>query len=191
MSLGREFRFLLFCDNRLAQTCMKKYIIVALVQFIWVTGTIAEEMENPLEVWAAHFQHISSTGHPPVSVTAYLKHSGDKYLLAFKLTNISKRPLTLRPSELPWGNPHSITLAAVTTDGQRVPNHYSIADRPIEKQITITSGTSREGDYDLANIVQPFLAPKDKDIVVLWSYRVPGDFKNPQPICTGVVVITK
>ena len=112
-------------------------------------------------------------------------------MLAFKLTNLSKNPITLYPYELPWGNPHSITLAAVTTDGQRIPNLYPIADPPPEKQIMIAPGASREGDYDIAEIVQLSLAPADKDIIVLWSYRVPGDFKNSQPICTGIVVIKR
>jgi hypothetical protein len=170
---------------------MRKYFIVAFVQLLLVTTIVAEESENALEVWATQYRHSASAGHPPVSVSAYLKHSGDNYVLAFKLTNLSKKSLMVSPHELPWGNPHSITLAAIVTDGQRIPNHYPIADPPIEKQIAIPAGTSREGDYDIGRIVQLSQAPKDKDIVLLWSYRIPGDFQNSHQICTGIVVLAR
>jgi hypothetical protein len=170
---------------------MKKYVVFILVQLVWGTAIIAGETNNPLNELVEDYQRASPTNHPPVSVTAYLKHVGDKSLLAFKLTNLSEKPLTLRPSELPWGNRYSTTLAAVTTDGERIPNICMIADSFEVQQITIAPGTSREGDYDIEESVQLSLAPKNKDVILLWSYKVPGSFKNSQPICTGIIVIPK
>src|ERR1035438_2125943 len=107
---------------------MKRYVVFILVQLVWGTAIIAGETNNPLNELVKQYQRASPTNHPPVCVTAYLKHADGKFLLAFKLTNLSEKPFTLYPYELPWGIPSSITLAAVTTDGQRIPNIYPIAD---------------------------------------------------------------
>jgi hypothetical protein len=163
---------------------MKRYILFALFQFACIAAIAAEEPENPLELWATGYQRISK-GHPPVCVTAYLKQTGNNYLLAFKLTNISTNSLTLFQDRLPWGNAHSIRLVAVDTDGHCVPSGYAIDDVFARKEITIAPGESREGDYRLADGVRLSLAPKDKDIVVLWFYQVPDDFT----ICSGAVVV--
>jgi hypothetical protein len=168
---------------------MNRFFAFALMQFIAATATVAGAAENPLEVWAAGYRYASARGHPPVSVTAYLKHSGDRHLLAFRLTNLSKEPIALFPYELPWGNPHSITLAAVATDGRFFPNHYPISDPAFENPITIDPGSSLEGDYDIGSIVELAAARTNKDIIVMWSYEIPG--AKGQPICTGAVVISK
>ena len=69
------------------------------------------------------------------------------------------------PSDLPWGPTYSISLAAVTVDGEEVRNYYPIADKPVEiGTITLKPGESREGDYDIENVVQLSQAPEDKDI---------------------------
>jgi hypothetical protein len=100
--------------------------------------------------------------------------------------------MSLHRSDLPWGYTYAISLAAITTDGEQVPNLYPIADKMVEiKEITLKPGESLEGDYDIENVVQLSKAPKGKDLLVIWSYEVPGDFKGPKPVCTGVVVIPK
>jgi len=117
--------------------------------------------------------------------------AGQSFALRSGLTNLSQSDdsLSFRP---PWGYTYSISLAAVTTDGEQVPNLYPIADKRVEiRRITLKPGQSCEGDYDIENVVQLSQAPKGKDILVLWSYEVPGDFKRPKPVCTGVVIIPK
>jgi hypothetical protein len=170
---------------------MKTTITIATLLLIYSGCVSIGHSENSLEVLSALCLHDAPASHPSASVTAKLKHSDDKYLLAFKLTNISTKPLMIYPHKLPWGNPHSITLAAVATDGRRIPNWHPIADPSTEEEISIAPGTSLEGDYDISRIVQLSLAPKDKDLVVIWAYEVPGDLKSPLPICTGIVVIGK
>ncbi|HEU0011453.1 MAG TPA: hypothetical protein VFT34_16660 [Verrucomicrobiae bacterium] len=166
-----------------------KCLIVALSHIALAAVSLSAEPENPLRQWASSYQRFSSTGHPSISVTAFLKSSGDKRVLAFKLTNLSTNSLTISPFQLPWGNSYSITLAAFATDGQSVPNSYPIDDPPAQNQITIAPAQSLEGDYKLSNALDFTRAPKDKDIVVIWNYRSP--LKSPQPTCTGVVVIPK
>ena len=166
-----------------------KSLIVALSQIALAAVSLSAEPENPLCIWASNYQSFASTGHPPIAVTSFLKHSSEKRVLAFRLTNLSTNSLTIFPFQLPWGNAYSSRLAAVTTDGQCVPNIYPIDDPPVQKQITIAPTQSLEGDYDLAKTLDFSRAPKDKDIAVFWCY--PFRFKSPQPLCSGVVVIPK
>jgi hypothetical protein len=171
-----------------------KHIIVILILLSCLGILHGGEGTSPLQWWVGGFKgvSVSPTNHPPVAVTAYLKRSGTNRLLAFRLTNLSQKVMTLHPSDLPWGYTYSISLAAVTTDGQQVPNLYPIADKMVEiRQITLKPGESCEGDYDIEQVVQLSQAPKGKDILVLWSYEVPGAFKRPKPVCTGVVIIPK
>jgi len=167
-----------------------KNIVAAFVLFGFALAVVAGERENPLQLWAANYRGPSSTGHPPICLTSYLKRSHGKPVLAFRLTNNSTNSFAVSPFQLPWGNPYSIALVAVATDGERLPNMYPIADPPVQKKIIIAPSQSLEGDYEL-RVIDFSPAPKDKDIVVLWSYAFPRDFRSPEPPCTGVVVIPK
>ena len=170
---------------------MKTHILKFLFQICWIQAVIAEPIENPLERWAEQNQPRRAVNHPSISVTAYLKDFGGKHILAFKFTNLSNKTLKLYPHELPWGNPHSITIAAITTKGRYLSNLYPIADPEIQEKITIAPGASKEGDYDIGQIVQLSEKKKSEEIIVIWSYKSPEEPKNSPSICTGVVAITK
>jgi len=181
------------CVHRWAAERMKHIIVISML-FSCCGLLHGGEVTSPLQWWAGGFKgvSVSPTNHPPVALTAYLKRSSTNCLLAFRLTNLSGKAMILHHSDLPWGYPYAISLAAITTDGQQVPNLYPIADKMVEiEEITLKPGKSLEGGYDIENLVQLSKAPKGKDILVLWSYEVPGHFKRPKPVCTGVVIIPK
>ena len=167
---------------------MKRIVLlVGLVLFVLVAH--ATDGTNALWYLADGLRRTTNGAPPPIALTASLKAHAGKYFLAFHLVNISKQPLRLYPYEFPWGNPHSLRLAAITTDGVRLPNIYPIADPPVEAEVVVPPGGSREGDYDLSWCLEYDKAPKDKDLLVLWVYRVPEGHGSRQPVCSGVVVI--
>ena len=169
---------------------MKRTLLLSILACLCSLRAVSAA-ENTLQVWSNRYREVASGGHPQVAVTAYLKRASGKCLLAFRLTNISKKPLTFYPSFLPWGSSSAITLAAITTDGRRLANIYPIDDPAYQPEITLAPGEFRQGNYDLALGVDLAKAPKNQDVLLLWSYRTPTDFNHRQPVCTGVVVIPK
>ncbi len=153
--------------------------------------TRAEEPENVLDVFAHHLRESAAAQPAPIALTATLQSRGDKRFLAFRLTNISKRPLELYPWQLPWGNPHSLSFAAVTTTGTRLSNRYPIADPGPEQKVLVASGATLEGEYDIAWGLAYEDAHKTQDVLLLWAYRLTNGFERPFPICTGVAIIPK
>jgi hypothetical protein len=151
----------------------------------------ADDGTNGLWSFAAELQKTAQHEPPPVALTASLKTVEGKHFLAFRLTNTSGKPLRLYPHQLPWGSPHSLELAAVTTDG--TPFRYGLAEsNPLtEERIVLPPGAAREGDYRLSWALEYPAAPREKDVVVVWAYRVPVERDGPRPVCTGVVVIPK
>ena len=161
-------------------------LVVCLVHF----GMRAED--SSLTVWARNSSRPAATNHPPLALTAILKASEAGPVLAFRLTNLSKRTLSLDRWDLPWGNPYSIRLTGITTDGEQIPKIYMIADRMVdihEKTVTLKPGASIEGDYSVGCSVDLSKAPKGKDILLLWSYEVPKSLEIPSSKCTGITII--
>ena len=167
---------------------MKVFIITGLV-LARVSLGIGAEPANALQDWSFFNQRFSSTGHPPIFVTAYVKRSGESHVAAFKLTNLSTNPLTIYRSDLPLGNPHSLSLAAMTTDGQLVPIAFPRICAPSLIEVEIRPGQSMEGDYDLGEFIQFSHAPKGKDVVVIWAYMPHRSLSARKPVCTGVLVV--
>ena len=156
---------------------------------LFVLVARASDGTNALWYFADGLRRTANNTPPPIALTASLKTRAGKYFLAFHLVNISKQPLRLYPYEFPWGNPHSLRLAAITTDGVRLPNMYPIADPLVEAKVVVPPGGSRDGEYDFSWCVEYDKAPNDKDLLVLWQYRVPQGRGSQQPVCSGVVVI--
>jgi hypothetical protein len=160
----------------------------------WITlslAAVAAESENVLQVFADELRRKTSQEPPPIALTAKLTSRNGKHFLAFRLTNISQRPLQFYPSMLPWGNPSSLSFAGVATNGARLRNIYPIADPPPEDRITIAPGESREGEYPLSWGFAYHEAPAGAEVLLMWAYRVLVDFDRPFPVCSGVVAIPK
>ena len=169
-----------------------RMLLSVLLFFASITfSAFAAEVENTLVEFARVYARGETNTHPPIAVSANLKRKKGEPVLAFKFTNISSQPLEIYPSMLPWGNPHSITIAAFTVDGKRIPNFYPIADPFDTTKLTVKPGESLEGDYDLFNNVLENTFPRNRDVIVMWSYLLIIDAKKPMPIVTGVVVIPK
>ncbi|HEX8312253.1 MAG TPA: hypothetical protein VF614_13105 [Chthoniobacteraceae bacterium] len=158
---------------------------------IGVIGLQAAEPENTLQVFAEQYLRTSAEGHPIVAVTAYYKRIGDANVLRFKITNVSDKPLTFATPFLPWSGPPLLTLAALTTDGHRLPNIYPLIHPNPSPEVTLTPGQSRQGDFDLRDAIDFATAPTDKDIILLWSYSSPVDFGQRKPVSTGIAIIPK
>ena len=168
-----------------------KTILSTLVTTLVVLLARADDGTNGLWSFAAALQKTAQNEPPPVALTASLKTVGGKLFLAFRLTNISGKPFRPYPCQLPWGSPQSLELAAVTTDG--TPFRYALAESnpDTEERIVLPPGASREGDYRLSWALGYPAAAREKDVVVIWAYRVPVERHGPRAVCTGVVVIPK
>jgi hypothetical protein len=145
----------------------------------------AGEGTNALWNFAKELKRAEKDAPPPIMLTATLKSQLRKNFLVFHLVNVSKKPLRLYPDQLPWGNRYSLHLAAVTTDGVPLQNVYPIDDPGPAPEIVLEPGASRDGEYALHRALDFEKVPKENDILVLWSYRVPHD----ESTCSGVVVV--
>jgi len=168
---------------------MTSKFIVSLIAHLLTFGVQAAKAENPIEVWARHFQGADNSIHAPFAVSAILKMSKGKPILAFRFTNLSKQPLALCPWQLPWGSVHSITVAAFTPSGKRVPNHYPLENPVCPDILTIPPGQSMEGDYQLDMLLGDL--PTNSDVVVIWFYKYFVDPKKRPLSATGALVIPK
>lgn len=114
----------------------------------------------------------SSPSDPQVYVNAEAAGNASNPKLAFTLRNISKNPISVYPSRLPWGNPNSIEVAALTAAGEVIPSYWPIADPPPDTPATVSPGQTLKGDFDLnqrfENLEQHL---KQTDILILWTYR--------------------
>src|SRR5437899_5817428 len=90
-----------------------KRILLSVVASTLVTVAHAGENTNALWYFAKELRTSAKDASPPIMLTATLKSQGPKHFLAFHLVNVSKKPVRLYPYELPWGNPHSLRLAAI------------------------------------------------------------------------------
>ncbi len=169
-----------------------RWLFTILIQVVCAVSVWSAEAENPLQIWIDAHARNSGTNAPPAIVTARFLQAASTRHISFKLTNVSKEPVLLRPYQLPWGNSHSVTYAAVMADGQPLPNIYHIDDPPFQPQKVVAGpGESCEGEYDLERAVDFSHAPKDKDILVFWAYRLPVATVSSNLPSTGVIVIPK
>lgn len=166
-----------------------KHMLFSVVASTLVIVAHPDDGTNTLWKFAKELQRAEKDSPPPIKLTATLKSQGRKHFLAFHLVNVSNKPLRLYPYELPWCNPHSLHLAAVTTDGVPLQNIYPIADPGPESEIVVEPGASRDGEYALNWTLDFEKASKERDILVLWSYRVPHGDGDHRSTCSGVVVI--
>ena len=147
--------------------------------------------ENVLEEFSRAVQRKGSMDAPPITLTARAQTKNGALVLSLRLTNVSDRAIVLMEPHLPWGHPDSLIIAAQTTDGRPLINHYPIEDHFLSKDVTIAPGQSVEGDYDLLNN-RIGRIPRDRDVLVMWAYPlIERDRDRPWPIVTGVAVIPR
>lgn len=113
-----------------------------------------------------------SPSDPRLYVSADAAGDAANPKLAFTLRNISREPISLYPSWLPWGNPNSIQVAALTATGEVIPTFWPIADPPPETPMTVSPGQTLTGEFELntrfKNLGQHL---KQTDVLILWTYR--------------------
>ena len=111
--------------------------------------------------------------------------------LVFQVTNVTRQVLHVYPSEMPWSRTNPLHLAAITTEGKRIPNGYPISDPPLsEDMVAITPNQTLHGEIPLSqtNLMTDKL-PKDRDTVVLWLYSFLDTTHAHYAPCSGVVVV--
>jgi hypothetical protein len=96
---------------------------------------------------------------------------------------------------LPWGNVHSIRLAALTADGGLVPGLFPIDDDFSLEEVTLGPGQTLQGDYDLeqrwsSKAIPSKDLPHHQLVVFVWAYVVLAkELARPAPVCSGVAAL--
>ena len=147
--------------------------------FLAVVGCAKQEMQSPLESFSARLKSGASSNTSPVSVSAdFERNSGIDYA-RFRLTNISQQQVTIMSDDLPWSQYCSLLrLVGITTDTK-----YQILGVPPEgltahdlkiTPISVAPGETLEGRITISECFawdkKNSPAPKDGDLIVLWSY---------------------
>jgi hypothetical protein len=102
-----------------------------------------------------------------------------------KNTSVTPTALTLNRSHLPWTAPADLSVVALTADGKMPPRPPPPAVVSIleagPNDIIMNPGETLEGDVELESgpIVPVGKLPRDKDLLLIWSYsldiRTPGE----------------
>jgi hypothetical protein len=101
-----------------------------------------------------------------------------KVLLHCSLKNTSNNPtdVLLNRSQLPWIAPSWLALVAMTADGEVLPRPAPPVVVSVlqagPSDIVLKHGDTLEGDIDIASgpLVPIKNLPRDKDILLIWSY---------------------
>lgn len=167
-------------------------------------GAQAADQVTPLQSWVKEVQKAGAEPSP-VSVTATLIERDGAKFFALRLTNISSAPLKTSSLFLPWARVNVLNVVGFTTDRKALNYFIPISDPLSASLLTIAPGETRTGVIKIPDFWDPELTVnlpsggqaetlvRDRDIVVLWSYRFldyPEPKRRNQP-CTGVIVISK
>jgi hypothetical protein len=167
-----------------------KHVVLVLFSVAVCLTACAAEPENELQTFVDELRRNTSQDSPPIALTARLSTRAGEHFLSFRMTNVSQQPLSFYPYMLPWGHSNSLMFAAVATDATPVRSFSLLNNPPTQRKLTIAPGETREGEYPLSWGLAYEEAPKDRDILLMWTYRViVGD--GPFPVCSGVIVIPK
>jgi hypothetical protein len=153
-----------------------------------------DKQDNTLLSWVRSVKARSGSAASPVAMSSCFVGDDGKHLIRFRFTNTSAAPLKLWPFQLPWGNPNSIDLFAITTDGVPIPTGNPIADPAEEQIITIEPGETVQGDFDLdgriVSTTSLSTVLRRSDIFVVWSYSLSCQDRN-FVANTGAILIPK
>jgi hypothetical protein len=121
--------------------------------------------------------------NPDLDMTMRAEKVKGHVILHCTLKNTSVAAVALNHSRLPWTAPAWLNVDALTADGKltarpRAPAAISVLEAGPSK-IVLDPSASLEGDIDLATgpIVPLIALPKDRDLLILWSYSL--DVGNP------------
>jgi hypothetical protein len=137
---------------------------------IGATTQGAEPKDNPLENFITGLKRQDPPSDSRLSISAVGTAKNGHLYLSFRLKNLSASSITMATTALPWGNAYSTIFVALTSRGRILPMGYPIDDVVVPPSVTIHSGETLTGDYDLSQMLRSEAIPADTDLVVLWRY---------------------
>jgi hypothetical protein len=120
-----------------------------------------------------------------------------KVILHCVLKNTSPAALILNRSRLPWTSPAWLSVNAVAANGDVPPRPPPPAEISVleaaPSQIVMNPGDILEGDVDLATgpITPIGELPRDKDILLLWSYSLDISTPGENPFFSGITFLKR
>ena len=162
--------------------------VVAFILGAIIDAHATPTRDEPLRNFLHSLERNEVTAEDIVEVEAIGRIKDGQPVMAFRLKNRTAASIAMYASDLPWANTYSIRFVAMTAEGQVLEMGYPIDD-PSPTTIEIAPGQVLEGDYPLSRLVMK--VPRDKDVLVLWSYRYFRRDLDPKqtPLHTGVVML--
>jgi hypothetical protein len=103
------------------------------------------------------------------------ERSGEGYVLQVTVTNISSAPISIFPSQLPWGNRWSLFVTAVAwrEAAHHLKESGGIDDPPPQQRFEIKPGEALQGEVTLRDRfrdLEPYLDFAKEDVLIGWVY---------------------
>jgi hypothetical protein len=144
-----------------------------------------EGLEHLAQALDAAWPHYTHDLDMKISV----QKIADREVLHCRLTNTSANPIELNSSALPWITPGLFDVEAVTRTGGVIPRSPVVNQlMNLARPISIASGRSLEGDFDLKYMPITEL-PRSEDVLLLWSYGLETNGGSDHPILSGVIYL--
>jgi hypothetical protein len=146
-------------------------------------------VQSLAKTWPRANQHLE--------LTLRTTEINGKIMLHCVLKNTSSSALKLNRSRLPWTSPAWLSVNAVAADGDVPPRPPPPAAISVleaaPSQIVLNPGEILEGDVDLASgpITPIGELPKDKDILLLWSYSLDISTPGENPFFSGITFLER
>ncbi len=135
--------------------------------------------------------------NPHFELTLRAAEINGKVILHCVLKNTSSAALILNRSRLPWTSPAWLRVDAVAANGDVPPRPPPPAEISVleaaPSRITMNPGDTLEGDVDLASgpITPIGELPRDKDILLLWSYSLDISTPGENPFFSGITFLER
>jgi hypothetical protein len=154
--------------------------------------------EQPrLEPLAKSLAKTWPRANPHLELTLRATEIHGKVILHCVLKNTSSTALILNRSRLPWTSPAWLSVDAVAANGDLPPRPPPpVAISVLEaapSQIVMNPGEILEGDVILASgpIIPIGELPRDKDILLLWSYSLDIGTPGENPFFSGITFLER
>lgn len=106
----------------------------------------------------------------PISVDVKLNRDQPEPTLSIRLTNRSRRIVTIYRSELPWRNQHSMLLVGAALESNRLFQTLPLIDDPGPEEVAIGPDQTLEGQINLSRRFSDFRIA-DAGVMLFWSYQ--------------------
>ena len=147
-----------------------------------------------LSIWASSASIAAdSISVAPLSVIAHFEARNGKLVLAFRIENLSGKPILLSEPNLPWGNRYSVViLAADRKNGEPLKRSYPIDDNFLSSPVRLLPGEPLDGQVNLMWHIEGLSEKlQTQDVILFWYYNVWGGQDKSLGEYGGWVVVPK